>query len=793
MNAETQRPNLSIRIVMIVLGVSIALAGLALAAGGIKLLTLGGSAYYLLAGVGVAATGGLLGWRHRAALPLYALVFVATIVWALAEVGFSFWPLVPRLLAPAVLGVVVLIVAPWLGRSKAPALSRNRAWLGAAILGVASLAALGAMFVQHGVISAAAPTIAARPQGQGDWLAYGRTGAGTRFAPFTQIDRNNVDQLKVAWISRSGEIADGKLKEDQNTPLQVGDRLYTCSPTNMIRALDVDSGKEIWRHDAHGQVPIWNRCRGVGFYDMAADVRPGDTPATAGQLCRQRIISSTIDGRLLALDAATGRACPGFGENGQVALHGEIGKVKPGFYIPTSAPTVTHGLIVIGGWVSDNQEEGEPSGVVRAFDARTGGIAWAWDVGNPATTRLPPAGQTYTIGTPNVWSTPAFDEKLGLIFLPTGNATPDYWGGKRRPFDDAWSSSVVALDITTGRPRWRFQTTHHDLWDYDVPAQPALYDMPDGHGGVIPTLVQVTKRGQIFVLDRRTGKPVRRVEERPVPQGASPGDRLSPTQPFSVGMPAIGAKTLTEADMWGATPFDQLACRIAFRSLRYGGPLTPPRLNSESLQWPGNFGGMNWGSAAINEDTGLLVVNDIRVGLRVNLVPHDPKIEDSGHFKPHGEYAPQKGTPFASVVKSFMSPIGVPCQAPPFGTVSGIDLRTGKLAWQVPAGTVRETGPLGLRTGLPIPIGMPTLGGPMLTRSGLAFYAGTQDFYLRAFDQANGRELWKGALPVGSQATPMTYISSRTGRQYVVISAGGSRQSTKRGDYLVAFALPRSK
>jgi quinate dehydrogenase (quinone) len=777
---------------MVVLGVAIALVGLALALGGIKLITLGGSAYYLLAGVGLVATGGLLAWRARVALPIYGVVFVATVIWALAEAGFAFWPPIPRLLAPAILAVVMLVFSPWLTRGQGPMLSRKAAWPGAAVLAVASLATIAAMFVPHGVIAETAPAIAAGPQGQGDWLAYGRTGAGTRFAPFTQIDRNNVGQLKVAWVSRSGEIADGKLKEDQNTPLQVGNMLYTCSPTNMIRALDVDTGKVIWRHDAKGQVPIWNRCRGVGYYDAATDTRPGIPTAAASALCRQRIISSTIDGRLLALDAATGKPCTDFGDKGLVALHGEIGKVKPGFYIPTSAPTVTRGLIVIGGWVSDNQERGEPSGVVRAFDARSGALVWAWDVGSPATTRLPAEGETYTAGTPNVWSTPAYDEKLGLIFLPTGNATPDYWGGKRRSFDDAWSSSVVALDIATGRPRWRFQTTHHDLWDYDVPAQPALYDMPDGHGGVIPTLVQVTKRGQIFMLDRRTGKPVRRVEEQLAPQGAAPGDRLSPTQPFSVEMPAIGVKTLTEADMWGATPFDQLACRIAFRSLRYDGPLTPPRPNSESLQWPGNFGGMNWGSAAINEDTGLLVVNDIRVGLRVNLVAHDFSIENSGHFVPHGEYAPQKGTPFASVVKTFMSPINVPCQAPPYGTVSGINLATGKLAWQVPAGTVRETGPLGVRTGLSIPIGMPTLGGPMLTRSGLAFHAGTQDFYLCAYDQANGRELWKGALPVGSQATPMTYVSPKTGRQYVVISAGGSRQSTKRGDYLIAFALPRT-
>jgi quinate dehydrogenase (quinone) len=391
-----------------------------------------------------------------------------------------------------------------------------------------------------------------------------------------------------------------------------------------------------------------------------------------------------------------------------------------------------------------------------------------------------------------MWSTPAFDPKLGLVYLPTGNATPDYWGGERRPFDDKYSSSVVALDIVTGKPQWSFQTTHHDLWDYDVPAQPALYDMPDGKGATIPALVQVTKRGQIFVLDRRTGDPIKKVEERPVPQGAAPGDHLSPTQPYSVEMPLIGLPKLTEADMWGASPLDQLVCRIAFKQLRYDGDLTPPRPDSTSLQYPGNFGGMNWGSASIDEDRGLLFVNDIRLPLTVTLVKQRTEEEGdpTGGHEGKNLYAAMKGTPFGVVNSPFMSPLGIPCVRPPFGTVSAIDLQSGKLVWQRPAGTVSDTVMAGVKVGLPIPLGMPTLGGPMSTRSGLVFYAGTQDYYLRAFDEKTGTELWKARLPVGTQGTPMTYISPKTGKQYVVIVAGGARQSPDRGDYVVAFAIP---
>lgn len=326
-----------------------------------------------------------------------------------------------------------------------------------------------------------------------------------------------------------------------------------------------------------------------------------------------------------------------------------------------------------------------------------------------------------------------------------------------------------------------------------MPAQPALYDIPDGNGGVTPALIQTTKRGQIFVFDRRDGTPLAAIEERPVPQGVQPGDWVSPTQPYSVGMPAIGAERMTEARMWGATFFDQLACRIRFRQLNYEGDFTPST-TQETLVWPGYFGGMNWGSVAIDERTGYLIVNDIRMPQTLRLIPQNEATQ-GGTGGPHGggTLSPQTGAPYAAQHGTLNSPLGVPCHAPPWGTLTAINLQTREIVWQRPAGTIADSVLNGIRASVPIPVGMPTLGGPIVTGSGLTFYAGTQDFYLRALDTATGEELWRGRLPVGAQAAPMTYVSPASGRQFVVISAGGARNSPVRGDYIVAYALPNSQ
>ena len=428
--------------------------------------------------------------------------------------------------------------------------------------------------------------------------------------------------------------------------------------------------------------------------------------------------------------------------------------------------------------------------MVRAYDVHSGELAWAFDPGNPDTTKRPPAGQTYTPGTPSVWSAMAYDEKLGLVYLPTGNATLDFFGGSRTAQDDKYSSSIVAVEVGTGKVRWHFQTTHYDLWDFDLPAQPLLYDIPNATGGTDPALVQVTKQGMIFMLNRETGVPLAKVEERPVPKGNLEGERYSSTQPFSVELPSIGNQTLTEADMWGATPFDQMLCRISFKSMRHEGVYTPPGLD-HALQFPGSLGGMNWGSVSVDPTTNYMFVNDMRLGLANYMIPRALMPKNSNGIEMGA--VPQEGTPYGAMRQRFLSAAGIPCQKPPFGTMSAIDLKTKKMVWQVPVGTVQDTGPLGIRMHLPIPIGMPTLGASLATQSGLLFFAGTQDFYLRAYDSRTGNEVWKARLPVCSQSGPMTYVSPKTGKQYVLLTVGGARQSTDRSDMVMAFALPERK
>ncbi len=570
--------------------------------------------------------------------------------------------------------------------------------------------------------------------------------------------------------------------------------------------MDVDSGKQRWSFDPKATAPNWQRCRGLGYFDAslpiagvptvaAAVAAPAPAPPApalaaappAPALCEKRILMTSIDARLFALDAATGAACPDFGVNGVVDLKVGMGEIKPGFYTLTAAPLVAGELVIVGGRVADNIEVGEPSGVVRAYNVRSGALAWVWDLSKETPDVPLDPSIHYTRATPNVWTSMAYDPQLGLVYLPTGNTTPDQWAGERTPQDDKYSSAVVALDVATGKERWVYQTVHHDLWDYDLPAQPTLTDVPDGKGGTLPALLQITKAGQVFMLNRATGQPITEVRDIQAPQGHADGERYSPTQRLSVGLPQIGAQTLTESDMWGATPIDQMLCRIQFKGFRYHGMFTPPG-EDLALQWPGSLGGMNWGSASVDPTTGYLFVNDMRLGLWTKLIPRAQMTTGAGGVEMGA--ASQTGTPYGSLRDRFLSKLGIPCQKPPFGTLSAINLATHQLVWQVPVGTVKDTGPMGIKMRLPIPIGMPTLGGSLATQSGLLFFAGTQDYYLRAYDSRSGKEVWKARMPVGSQGTPITYVSPTTGRQYVVISAGGARQSPDRGDYVIAYALP---
>lgn len=505
--------------------------------------------------------------------------------------------------------------------------------------------------------------------------------------------------------------------------------------------------------------------------------------------CASKLFMPTADGRLIALNPENGHVCASFGGGaGQIYLWDGMPNYRPGAYYSTSPVVVTRKYVIVGGTVLDNVSTEEQSGVIRAFDIETGALVWNWDPGRPEQTAPLPPGQTYTANSPNSWSIMAADEALGMVYVPLGNQPPDQWGGNRSPAVERFSSAIVALDLDTGQVRWNFQTVHHDLWDYDVPSQPSLLDLQVGAERV-PVLVQPTKQGDLFVLDRRTGRPVLPVSEQPAPQGAAEGDFTAPTQPHSAL--SFAPPPLQGRDMWGATLFDQLACRIAFHRLRYEGRFTPPT-EGGSLVYPGNFGVFNWGSIAVDPVQGWAFTTPTYLAFTSKLIPRkDAKgTVLQSNSSPH-DFLPSLnenfGAPYAVEMGPFLSPLGLPCQQPPWGFVAGVDLATGRVAWQHRNGTVRDLAPVPL----PFRMGVPSLGGPLVTGGGVAFLSGTLDYYLRAYDFATGREIWRSRLPAGGQATPMTYQAA-DGRQFVLVVAGGHGSlGTKAGDDVIAYALPR--
>ena len=759
-----------------VLAILLGLIGLWLAIGGAWLLSLGGSAYYLPAGIGCLLSSWFyLRGRPNAGFWAYIAVFAATCIWAVVEVGTEFWPLVPRVIGPATFAALVVIERLF----RRPG-GRNIAW------GVTALAALAFAFFVFSLTrlpeTAPAPAQLNSQASPGDdWNAFGRTPEATRYSPANQINAQNVGALKVAWEFNTGDLPSAypdqmKLHTFEATPLKIGELVYICTPHNIVIALDADTGKQRWRHDpkAETKAPGMLACRGVSYFDAGPGV---------GQ-CRSRILLGTMDARLIALDALTGEPCKDFGTGGAVALKDGLGVSPDGYYLVTSPPAIANGIAVVGGFIFDGLEVKEPSGVVRGYDAVTGRLVWSWDSGAVDENRQPGPGEHYSRGSPNSWTVMSADPALGLVYVPTGNATPDYVGMHRTPEQGRYSSSIVALDSRTGKRRWHFQTVHHDLWDYDVGSQPVLFDMPMPGGATIPALAQPTKQGDIYILDRRTGTPLTEVREQQVARGNIPTERYSPTQPFSTGFPSpMGAKTLKESDMWGTTPLDQLMCRIAFRSADYVGMYTPPSVRG-SVQYPSNFGVMDWGSVTIDPAQGTMFVNSSHLPMIMHLIPQAEMAKMSASA--NKMFSPQRGTPYAANPQPMISPIGVPCNAPPWGKLTAIDLASRTIKWQRPLGTTRDQAPLGIA----VP-GAPNIAGSVATAGGLVFIGATIDNYLRAFDAKTGKELWRGRLPAGGQAAPMTYVSSRTGKQFVVIAAGGHQlMKTRLGDSVVAYALP---
>lgn len=792
-----------------ILGLALLLTGLFYLIGGGKLISLGGSWYFFIAGLLTTASAIFVFRKKAFGVWLFALVFVGTIVWAWFDAGWDFWALFSRLMFPAGVFAALLFTLPAIRRYQAQSSLVAPAYTGATVIVLGMLIAFYQMFQPHPTVAASGQELPLIPvnadKQQVNWQHYGNDTGGSRFAALDQINRNNVKDLKEVWRFQTGDLTTGSGNgaEDQTTPLQVGDKVFVCTPHNKIIALDTDSGKQIWKAEVNSKADAWERCRGVAYFDATQPlVQPtlaGATPVTtvaANTACPRRVYTNTPDGRLIAVNADTGERCKDFGVDGTVDLLAGLGDgTKAPRFEVTSAPTIAGTTLVIGSRIADNVAADMPGGVIRAYDVITGELRWAFDPRNPDPNYVLKAGEIYKRSSANSWAAMSYDPQMNTVFLPMGSSSVDVWGGNRQPVDHKYNSSVLALDATTGKEKWVYQTVHNDLWDFDLPMQPSLVDFPMKDGTTKPAVVIGTKSGQFFVLDRLTGKPLTKVVEQPVKAADIPDEQYSVTQPRSVEMPQIGNQTLTESDMWGATPFDQLMCRINFKSMRYDGLFTAPGTDV-SLSFPGSLGGMNWGSIAFDPTHRYMFVNDMRLGLWIQLIkqtPEDLKVQANGGEKVNTGMGavPMKGTPYKVNKNRFMSVLGIPCQKPPFGTMTAIDMKTRQIAWQVPLGTVQDTGPMGIKMGLKAPIGMPTIGGPMATQGGLVFFAATQDYYLRAFNSSNGQELWKSRLPVGSQGTPMSYISPKTGKQYVVISAGGARQSPDHGDYVIAYALDK--
>lgn len=824
----------------------IGVLGLAMAGGGVWLLTLGGSWYYVLAGLALLISAVQLFRARRSGAYWFFTVLGATVLWTLWESGLDYWGWVPRAGLLVLLGIAVACCMKWLF----PATPR-RQWTGfAAVLTVVFLVAAGLAFVPHNVTGpdkdlAAKPATStyasdqptdpdaqpANAPASDDWAAYGRSQAGTRYSPLSQITPDNVGKLKQVWEFHTGDLPK-KRWGAETTPLKIGNRIYMCSARNVLMALDAGTGAQLWRYDPKVDdtaIPYTAACRGVAFYDASrvasasvVTVTDTSTPARASSVtaapaqlgdadshiaaqpgpagaCTRRIVEGTLDARLIAVDADTGKPCADFGDNGQVDITVGMGEVPPGYVSINSVPVIVRGVIVTGHQVLDGQRRWAPSGVILGYNVITGKLRWAWDMVHPDRDGLPPKGETYARGTPNMWTNGSGDEKLGLVYVPLGAPAGQYLSASRRPAENTYSDSLVALDASTGKPVWHFQSQKHGVWDYDLGSQPSLINFPTDHGNV-PALVLPTKQGDLYVLDRRTGKPLTGVEQRPVPAGGVEPDQRASTQPFST-YHTLRKPDLTARNLWGLTPVDQLACRIQFRQANYAGVYTPPSAKRPWIEYPGYNGGPDWGSLAIDPARGIIVSNYNDIPNYDQMVPRasaqakgwKPRDQSDSDNKAGQETTgfPQLDTPWAYTINAgWRLPFTqMPCKEPPYGGIRAISLQTGKTLWDRPFGTARRNGPFGLSSHLPINIGTPNNGGSVVTAGGLIFISAATDDLIRAIDIRTGKTLWHAALPAGGQATPIVYAVD--GREYVLIVAAGHHfMETPEGDSVIAYSLP---
>ncbi|HVS63254.1 MAG TPA: pyrroloquinoline quinone-dependent dehydrogenase [Thermoanaerobaculia bacterium] len=639
------------------------------------------------------------------------------------------------------------------------------------------------VFVAIGAVASHHAAGAQDPEDPAGWPAHGGDAGGQRYSHASQIDRKNVSSLARAWSFNSGErgqeTRDGGKTTFEATPILFDGRLVFPTAWGTVHALEPATGHELWRHDA--KVP-----RDRGYSEVTSRGVAGWAPSGSGAgggaaSCSRRLFYATIDARLIALDSTTGAPCAEFGEAGTVDLRAGIAPPRHGDYQVTSPPAIAGDLVVVGSSIGDNWSAATFSGAIRGFDARTGRELWRFD---PLAGARPPDAQ---VGAANAWAPLAVDAARGLVLVPTSSPSPDFFGGLR-PGDGRWANSLVALRAATGEPAWGYQTVHHDLWDYDLAAQPTLTTV-ELDGVSRDVVVQATKMGFVYVLDRESGEPLSPVVERQVPASPVAGERASATQPFPTRPGPL--RTLERFDsesVWAIDAADRESCRRLVEGARYQGTFTPPSLEGTIL-FPGNGGGTRWGGVAVDPNRGWVVLNSMWTATLVQLVPRDELRALAGPSRDAGwEIALQAGTPYAMRRIDLFSERGIPCTPPPWGTLAAIDLASGERVWEVALGSPPADHPLALHPDVAT-FGLPNAGGPMVTAGELVFIAATREKLLRAFDLESGRELWRGELPYAGIATPMTYTWE--GRQYVVIAAGGhGKAGLEIGDAVVAFSLP---
>ncbi|MEE4742439.1 membrane-bound PQQ-dependent dehydrogenase, glucose/quinate/shikimate family [Pseudomonas alliivorans] len=781
-------------------GIVMAILSIALLYMGAQLVAVGGSAAYSVIALGVLATAVLVFLKKKSALTLYALLMWGILLWIVYEVGFDKWQWIPRGDLFALIGF--WLAMPWVVRP----LLRNQTvgstrgfhpFLGSTVA-VMALIVIALMFYDpyavKGQIGSSAASRNTEVAGN-EWVAYGGTQSGQRFSSLDQINPQTIDKLSVAWEYHTGDLRDADKDAGEYTfeatPLKVNNRVYVCTPHNEVHALNPESGKLDWKYTpekTRSYLQQHQTCRGVSYY-----AAPTAQNAPAAQ-CEKRVIMATADARLVALDADTGKLCSDFGSNGVVDLHDNMGNVRPHALMQTAAPLVAGDLIVLGGSVMDNgYDQGNPSGVIRAYNVITGNLVWNFDPENPQNTAPVSAEQNYPQDTPVAWATLSADLKNGLVYVPFGNASPDETGTRRDPNSNTekFRDALVALDLKTGAFKWKFQTSHNDLWDRDNPSQPSLLDLGK-EGSKQPALLLPTKVGNIFVLNRLTGEPITPVDQARVQTGGGvPGERFAPTQPVS--RLNFIPPPLTERSMWGVTPFDQMACRTTFNTLRYDGNPWTPATESGSLIYPGNIGVFNWGSVAVDPDRQILVATPVRLAYIYNLIKRPEQDQEKRLFTKDGKpyWNENFNGDYAIRISRLASGLGIPCTAPPWGSMVGVDLNTGKTEWKRRVGTTKNLKTSFMEDRFPVgfPMGMVAHGGPLLTAGGLIFHGATADNFIRAYDVNTGEVLWQYELPAGGQATPSTYTGS-DGKQYVIISAGGHGSlGTTLGDSVMAFRL----